>query len=63
MTTVNLSVDELRDAAQAAQLAAAQADKDAERQSNPSIKGAFDGSARRWRELARKFERARRCDP
>jgi hypothetical protein len=36
-----------------------QAEKDAEKQSNPTIKGMFDSSARRWRELAAKFERAR----
>ena len=59
MTALNLTDDELQDAAQAARLASVQAEKDADRQSNPSIKSLLDGSARRWRELAAKFERAR----
>jgi hypothetical protein len=59
MTALDLTDDELLDAAQAARIACAQAEKDAEKQSNPSIKSMFDSSARRWRELATKFERAR----
>jgi hypothetical protein len=59
MTPLNLTDDELQDAAQAARIASVQAEKDADRQSNPSIKSLLDGSARRWRELAAKFERAR----
>jgi hypothetical protein len=59
MTPLDLTDDELQDAAQAARIASVQAEKDADRQSNPSIKSLLDGSARRWRELAAKFERAR----
>ena len=59
MTPLQLTDDELQDAAQAARIACVQAEKDAEKQSNPTIKGMFDSSARRWRELAEKFERAR----
>jgi len=59
MTPLDLTDDELQDAAQAARLASVQAEKDADRQSNPGIKSLLDGSARRWRELAAKFERAR----
>ena len=40
-------------------IACVQAEKDAEKQTNPTIKSMFDSSARRWRELAAKFERAR----
>ena len=59
MKTLNLTDDELQDAVQAARIASVQAEKDAERQSNPQVKGMFDSSARRWRELAAKFEKAR----
>lgn len=59
MNPLQLTDDELQDAAQAARIACVQAEKDAEKQSNPTIKSMFDGSARRWRELATKFERAR----
>ena len=59
MKTLDFTDDELQDAAQAARIACVQAEKDAEKQSNPTIKGMFDSSARRWRELAAKFERAR----
>jgi hypothetical protein len=59
MKTLNLTDDELQDAVQAARIASVQAEKDAERQSNPQVKGLFDSSARRWRELAAKFEKAR----
>lgn len=59
MTPIPFTDEELRDAAQAARIASVQAEKDAERQSNPTIKGMFDSSARRWKELAEKFERAR----
>lgn len=59
MTPLNLTDDELQDAAQAARIASVQAEKDAERQNNPTIRGMFDSSARRWRELAKKFETAR----
>lgn len=59
MKTLQFEDDELRDAAQAARIASVQADKDAERQSNPSVRAAFDSTSRRFRELAEKFERAR----
>lgn len=60
MSTLNFTDDELQDAAEAARLASDQADKDAEKQSSPRVKAMFDGSARRYRELANKFENARR---
>jgi hypothetical protein len=60
MTPLNLSDDELQDAAQAARIASVQAEADSEKQSSPRVKSMFDSSARRWRELAEKFERARR---
>jgi hypothetical protein len=59
MTPLNLSDDELQDAAQAARIACVQAENDSEKQSSPRVKAMFDSSARRWRELAEKFERAR----
>jgi hypothetical protein len=59
MPHINLAPDELQDAAQAARLAAVQAEKDAEKQSSPATRAMFDNSARRFRELAARFERAR----
>jgi hypothetical protein len=59
MPNIDLAPDELQDAAQAARVAAVQAEKDAERQSNLSIRAMFDNTARRFRELAARFERAR----
>jgi hypothetical protein len=59
MTPLQLTDDELLDAAQAARIAAVQAEKDAEKQSNPTLRSMFDSSARRWREFETKFERAR----
>jgi len=59
MPPLNLTDDELLDAAQAARLASAQAEADAEKHVNPRIRSMHDGCARRWRELAEKFERAR----
>jgi chromosome segregation ATPase len=59
MIHLDFTDDELQDAAQAARVASVQAEKDAERQSNPRIKAMFDGTARRFSELAAKFERAR----
>jgi hypothetical protein len=59
MTPLQFTDDELLDAAQAARIAAVQAEKDAEKQSNPTLRSMFDSSARRWRELATRFERAR----
>ena len=59
MTPLNLTDDELQDAAQAARIACVQAENDSDKQSSPRVKAMFDSSARRWRELAEKFERAR----
>lgn len=59
MNPLNLTDDELQDAAQAARIACVQAETDSEKQSSPRVKSMFDSSARRWRELAEKFERAR----
>jgi len=59
MTPINLTDDELMDAAQAARIACVQAETDSDKQSSPRVKAMFDSSARRWRELAEKFERAR----
>jgi len=59
MPPLNLTDDELQDAAIAARIASAQADLEAERHVNPKIRSMHDSCARRWRELAEKFERAR----
>lgn len=59
MNPLNLTDDELQDAAQAARIASVQAETDADRQASPRIRSMFENSARRWRELADKFERAR----
>ena len=63
MNTLNLTDDELQDAAQAARVASVQCESDADKQSSPKIKGLFENSARRFLELAQKFERARRAPP
>jgi hypothetical protein len=60
MPSLNLCDDELQDAAQAARVACVQAEKDAEKQSSPKVKGMFENAARRFRELADRFEKARR---
>jgi hypothetical protein len=54
-----ISDDELRDAAQAARLAAAQTEGDAARQTNPRITATFEMGVARYKALAVKFERAR----
>jgi hypothetical protein len=59
MPLINVTSDELQDAAQAARVAAVQAETDAEKQSSPKVKGMFENAARRFRELAERFERAR----
>ena len=59
MSTLNFTDDELQDAVEAARLACEQAEKAAEKQTSPRIRAMYDSSARRFRELARKFERAR----
>lgn len=62
MSTIQFTDEELQDAAEAARLASAQADKEAEKQNSPRIRAMWDASARRFAELAKKFERARqRC--
>lgn len=62
MPSLHMCDDELQDAAQAARVASVQAEKDAEKQSSPKIRGMFENAARRYRELADIFERARRHD-
>jgi hypothetical protein len=59
MRNIQLEDDELRDAAQAARVASVQAEQDAEKQSNNSVRAMFDYMVRRFQELADKFERAR----
>ena len=59
MNSLNLTDDELQDAAQAARIASVQAETDADKQTSTRIRSMFESSARRWRELADKFERAR----
>ncbi|HEU5133620.1 MAG TPA: hypothetical protein VFU13_00625 [Steroidobacteraceae bacterium] len=59
MPSINLAPDELQDAAQAARIASVQAEKDAEKQSSPKVRGMFENAARRFRDLADRFERAR----
>lgn len=59
MSAIQLTDDELQDAAQAARVASALAEKDAEKQSSPKVRGLFENSARRFLELSEKFERAR----
>jgi hypothetical protein len=60
MPSVNLCDDELQDAAQAARIASELVEKDAEKESNLKVRGMFENAARRFRELADMFERARR---
>lgn len=59
MNTLQFTDDELQDAAEAARLASEQADKEAEKQNSPRVRAMLDGNARRFSELAKKFERAR----
>lgn len=59
MRVLKLEDDELKDAAEAARVASIQAEKEADRQSSPSVRAMFDSTARRYRELAERFERAR----
>jgi hypothetical protein len=60
MPTLDLTDTELQSAAQAARIAAAQAEQDAEKQSSPGVRASFEGTAKRFRELAAKLERARK---
>jgi class 3 adenylate cyclase len=59
VATLELTGYELRDAAQAARLAAAQAGKDAAAQPNRRIAATFAADAERYTRLAETFERAR----
>lgn len=59
MSTQALTDTELQAAAQACRIAAVQADQDAAKQSSPSVRATFEASAKRFRELAEKLERAR----
>jgi hypothetical protein len=56
---LTLTDDELRDAGQAARLAARLAQKDAAAQSNPRIQATFAADAERYDELAVKYDAAR----
>lgn len=62
MPTLDLSDNELQNAAQAARVARQQATDDASKQSNPSVRSIFETTARRFAELAAKFEQARKSD-
>jgi hypothetical protein len=53
---IELSDDELAAAAMAARGAAALAEKDAAKQTTPTMRSTFEDSARRYRELAERFE-------
>jgi hypothetical protein len=59
VATLELTDDELRDAAQAARLAVAQAQKDATAQPNPRISATFLECSKCYVRLAEKFEEAR----
>ncbi len=59
MNTLNFTDDELQDAAEAARLASEHADKEADKQNSPRVRAMLDATARRFAELAKKFERAR----
>jgi hypothetical protein len=56
---LTLTNDELRDAAQAARLAAAQAQRDAETHTNPRINATFVAAVERYKRLAAKFDATR----
>jgi len=57
---ITLTNEELRDAAQAARLAAHRAQEDAAAQPNPRISATFKADVERYAALATKFELARR---
>jgi hypothetical protein len=59
MPLIELTDDELRDAAQASRVAAAQAKKDEAAQPNPRISATFAADAERYALLAETFERSR----
>ena len=56
MPTLELSSDELRDAAQAARVAAWRAQQDAAAQGNPRINASFAADADRYTRLSKKFD-------
>jgi chromosome segregation ATPase len=59
MPTLHLEDEELRDAAQAARLASVETEIEADKQVSATARAMYDSAARRYRELADKFERAR----
>jgi hypothetical protein len=59
MHPLNLTDDELQDAAEAARVASELAELDAEKHSAVKVQSSLHSVARRFRELAEKFERAR----
>jgi hypothetical protein len=61
MPTLELSADELRDAAMASRAAAQRAQQDASANENPRIKAAFTATAKRQGALSEKFESTRRA--
>jgi hypothetical protein len=63
MPSINLTADELQQAAQAARIGAVQAENDASKQSSPTVRANFEASARRYREIAAKLEQARKSGP
>ena len=60
MPSIDLTDSELQQAAQAARIARSQAEQDAERQGKSSTRAIFEASARRYTDLAAKFEQARK---
>jgi hypothetical protein len=63
MPLLDLTDAELRDAAQAARLAAHRAQQDAAAQPNPRISAAFAADAERYTALGERFEAARAKRP
>jgi hypothetical protein len=59
MPSLQLLPEQLQDAAEAARLASAQVEKEADKHSNLVTRGILENAARRFRELAELFERAR----
>jgi hypothetical protein len=59
MPLIELTDDELRDAAMAARIAAMRAEQDAAAQANPRIKATFADGVARYATLGKKFEQAR----
>jgi len=60
MPSMELATDEMRTAAMACRIGAAQAQQDAERQDNPRLRATFAEAAERYTALAARFENARR---